>query len=71
LKKEDSSLKELIKYYEIREIPVMPVNADLLINKYEIPKGKQLGEKLTLIEEVWVQNNFKISNQEVDSIVKN
>ena len=49
----------------------MPVSADLLMKKYEIPKGKQLGEKLKMIEKEWVNNNFKISTQEVDSILKN
>ena len=30
----------------------MPVNADFLMKKYKIPEGKQLGEKLKMIEEV-------------------
>ena len=29
------------------------------------PEGKQLGEKLKMIEEEWVKNNFKISDQQV------
>ena len=41
------------------------------MKKYEIPKGKLIGEKLKRIEEEWVKNNFKISDQEVDSIVNN
>ena len=49
----------------------MPVSADLLVNKYEISKGKQLGEKLRLIEEEWVKNNFLISAQKVEDIIKN
>ena len=70
-KKIDNSLKELIKHYEVSIVPTMPVSADLLMKKYEIPKGKQLGEKLKMIEKEWVNNNFKISTQEVDSILKN
>ena len=71
LKKIDNSLLELIKYYENNIVPTMPVSADLLMKKYEIPEGKQLGEKLRIIEKEWVKNNFKISDQEVDNIINN
>ena len=71
LKKADNSLKELVKYYENSKAPVMPVSADLLMKKYEIAEGKQLGEKLRIIEEEWVKNNFKISDQQVDNIINN
>ncbi len=70
-KKIDTSLKELIKNYENRTIPTMPVTADILKKKYEIPEGKQLGEKLRTIEEEWVKNDFKISDQQVDNIINN
>ena len=71
LKKVDYFLKELREQYEKRNVPIMPVSADLLMKKYEIPEGKQLGEKLRIIEEEWVKNNFKISDQQVDNIVNN
>jgi len=71
LKKPDHTLVELIKHYENCESPVMPVSAELLMKKYEIPEGKQLGEKLRIIEEEWVKNNFEISDQQVDNIVNN
>ena len=70
-KKSDYSLNELIDYYQNSKIPVIPVNADFLMKKYEIPEGKQLGEKLRAIEEQWVKNNFKISDQQINSIIKN
>ena len=41
------------------------------MDKYKISQGKMLGEKLKMIEEEWVNNNFKISDQQVESIVKN
>ena len=69
-KKEDNILNKLIKHYEILEAPVMPVSAALLMQKYEVPEGKQLGEKLRIIEEKWVKNNFKISDDQVENIVK-
>ena len=70
-KKEDNSLRELIKHYENSITPIMPVNAELLMKKFNIPEGKQLGQKLKTIEEEWVNNNFKISDKQVDNIVNN
>ena len=70
-KKTDKSLKELIELYESRILPVMPIKADLLIKKYKVPEGRLLGEKLKMIEDEWVKNDFKISNQQVDNIVNN
>ena len=69
-KKEDNILNKLIKHYEILEAPIMPVSATLLMQKYEVPEGRQLGEKLRIIEEEWVKNNFKISDDQVKNIVK-
>ena len=70
-KKETNLLKDFCNYYENKEAPIMPINANLLMKKYEIPQGKQLGEKLKIIEEEWVNNDFKISDKEVDNIVNN
>ena len=49
----------------------MPIGADILMRKYKIPEGKILGDKLKIIEKEWVNNNFKISDQEVENILKN
>ena len=68
-KKIDTSLIELCKIYKDKLIPSMPVNADLLMKKYKIQEGKQLGQKLKMIEDEWVKNNFIISDQQVDNIV--
>ena len=70
-KKADKALIELRKYYENKEIINMPVNANLLMNKYKISEGKLLGQKLKMIEEKWVNNSFEISDQEVEKIVRN
>ena len=71
LNKLDNSLKKLIENYKNKLIPKMPVSAELLMKKYEIPEGKQLGQKLRIIENEWVKNNFRISEQQVDKIVNN
>ena len=70
-KKIDKYLEELSKSYELKSIPIMQINADSLMKKYKIPEGKILGDKLKIIEEKWVQNNFKISDQQVNKIINN
>ena len=40
------------------------------MTRYKIPEGRQLGALLKLIEDEWVRNNFKISNKQIDNIVK-
>ena len=70
-KKFDKKILELIKLYQNKSIPLMPIDADLLMTKYKIPQGKMLGDKLKKIEEQWVNNNFVISSSEIETIVKN
>ena len=69
LRKSDKNLEELIEIFEKKLTPKMPVGADILMKKYKIPEGKQLGLKLKMIEEEWVKNNFKISDKEINTIV--
>ncbi len=70
-KKLDNDLIELIKLYKDMARPNMPIKADNLILKYKISEGKVLGDKLRMIEEEWVNNNFKISDQQVENIINN
>ena len=70
-KKFDKKILELIKLYQNKSIPFMPIDADLLMTKYKIPQGKMLGDKLKKIEEEWVNNGFEISNTKLETIVKN
>ena len=69
-KKIDKNLTKLSKLYKNKKIPVMPVGANIIMTKYKIPEGKQLGIKLKNIEEKWVENNFQISDQQIDNIIK-
>ena len=70
-KKLDLKLKEFKDHFINKIIPIMPIKADLLMSKYKISKGKILGDKIKSIEEKWVENNFNISDQEVENILKN
>ena len=70
-KKFDQKLIELIKIYKDKISPTMPVGADVLMAKYKVPKGKQLGLKLKIIEKEWVKNDFKISDEQIEQILNN
>mgnify|MGYP001012886537 FL=1 len=69
--KVDTKLIKLIEIFKEKEIPVMPFKASMLIEKYQLLEGKELGRKLKVIEEVWVSNNFNISEKEIQKIISN
>ena len=69
--KVEKKLINLMESYKNKVIPTMPIGANNLMTKYNIPEGKTLGNKLKMIEEVWVNNGFKISEKQVQKIVKN
>ena len=68
-KKIDNNLLKMIENFKDKEIPTMPLKADILMGKYNISEGKELGKKLKAIEEVWTNNDFKITEKEVQDIV--
>ena len=61
---------ELRKYFLEFEVPVMPIKANDLIKKFDLKEGKLLGSILKAIEEQWIYNNFEISNDQIEDIVK-
>ena len=69
-KKADKKLLDLLELYKSKTTPSLPIGADLLMNRYKIPEGRQLGNTLKLIEEEWIRNNFEISDKQIDNIVK-
>ena len=68
--KVEKKLLKLLDTYKYMIIPTLPIGADLLMSKFNIPQGKTLGNKLKRIEETWVQNGFQISDKQVQQIVK-
>ena len=68
--KNDKKLIKLLKIYKDKQIPKLPVGADILMSKFNIPEGKILGNKLRIIEDTWVQNGFQISDKQVQKIAK-
>ena len=69
-KKLDKKMLSLLELYKNKITPSLPVGADLLMTRYKIPEGRQLGSMLKLIEEEWVRNNFEITEKQIDNIVK-
>ena len=70
-KKLDNKLIKLKEFFKNKEAPKFEVKAKTLIEKYNYKEGKELGIKLKEIEEFWIKNSFKISEEELDSIVNN
>ena len=59
-----------MEYFKDKEVPVFPVKAVNLMEKYNIPEGKQLGLKLKKIEEQWIKNDFTVLDNEIEQIFK-
>jgi len=70
-KKINKKLIALLEYFKNKEVPVFPVKAVNLMEKYNIPEGKQLGLKLKKIEEQWIKNDFTVLDNEIEQIFKN
>ena len=70
-KKIDKKIISFIDYFKDKEPPLLPLRAITLMTKYNIPEGKELGDKLKKIESKWVDNNFKISESEIKKVLNN
>ena len=65
--KTNTKLIELKKYFEKLEKPRFPIKANTIMEKYKMKESKELGEKLKYLENLWVENNFNISEKEVEN----
>ena len=70
-KKVDKNLIKLKKFFSNQDPPKIDIKAKTLIEKFNYKEGKELGKKLKEIEDFWVENSFKISDQELKKIVNN
>ncbi len=70
-KKVDKKIIDYLKFFDEKSIPVFPIKGEDLMKKFDIPQGKKVGENLKLAEDYWINNNFKISDKELEKIVKN
>jgi len=67
----NKKLINLIEFFKDKEIPVFPIKAKNLMEKYKISEGKLLGMKLKKIEEKWINNDFEVSEKEVAQLIEN
>ena len=69
--KVEKNLIKIIEIFKNKKIPNMPVGANLLMSKYNIPEGRSLGIKLRKLEETWIENDFIITEKQIEKITKN
>ena len=68
-KKVDKKLENFLNFFKDKKVPTLPLKAATLMAKYNIPEGKELGLKLKQIENKWVDNDFRITEKEVEKII--
>ena len=66
--KEKEFFKIFNKILKIK-VPVFPIDGDYLMQK-GMKEGQSLGKVLKILEKDWINNNFKISNERVEEIIK-
>ena len=69
-KKIDKKFLDFIDQFRSKVLPTMQIGAKDLMEKYEIPEGKNLGNKLKIIEEEWVNNNFQLTEKQINKIIR-
>ena len=62
---------ELKKYFEQFEKPIFPLKAQDLLEKYKLKEGKEFGQKIRLLEDLWLNNSFKLSKKDIDNVFSN
>ena len=67
----NKKLIDLLAFFNDKEIPIFPIKATHLIKNYNLSEGKMIGIKLKKIEEKWINNDFKISENEISQLLKN
>ena len=63
-------IESMVKYINDVEIPKFPIKAYYLKNQFNFTDGKVLGDALKKLENIWIDNNFKLEKIEIESILK-
>ena len=69
-KKIDKKIIDHLKFFDNKDVPIFPIKGEELMKKFNIPQGKKVGQNLKIIEDYWINNNFKISDKELEKIIK-
>ena len=70
-RKIDNSINKYIDYFKDKKVPLFPIKGEDLMKKFNIPEGKKIGYNLKLIENHWLENEFKITEDQIKKIIKN
>ena len=70
-KKIENKLIKIKKFFNSQNQPVFPVKGKQLIKQYNLKEGRELGQILKKIENIWIKNSFKISSKEIEKVVIN
>ena len=68
-KDDDKKLIKLKDFFNNQSPPIFPIKARELIGKYNLKEGRELGQKLRQIENLWIENDFKIQKKDIEKIV--
>ena len=72
--KKNTSVKKFVilkEFFSNKSVPKLNVNAKLLMQKFNLKEGKELGKKLKDIEEFWLNNSFSINEKQIEKIIGN
>ena len=72
--KNNTSAKKFVilkKFFSNKSAPKLNVNAKLLMQKFNLKEGKELGKKLKDIEKFWLNNSFSINKKQIEKIIEN
>ena len=70
-KKIDQNIIDLKNMLANKDLPKFPIETKNLMQEYDLVEGKTLGKKLKLLEEFWVNNDFNISKDQINRIIRN
>jgi len=70
-KKIDQKIIDLKNMLANKDLPKFPIETKNLMQEYDLVEGKTLGKKLKLLEEFWVNNEFNISKDQINRIIRN
>ena len=68
-KNNNSSIKSIFEEIHNTNIPKFPLTGNDLINK-GVKEGKKVGEILDRIEKKWIENDFKIKEEEIKILIQ-
>ena len=68
-KKINNKLVKQKDFFSSQKQPIFPIKAKELMETYNLKEGKELGQIIKNIENVWIENSFKISDKEIKQLV--